>query len=70
MEEQLTIPFMYCRYNLFRDAQFVQNIFDTLVKYINRVVIIFQNTSQLFYFYMKIFHIGANFEIPEQKLVI
>ena len=32
--------------------QFVKKLFDALVTYINRVVITFENTSALFYFYM------------------
>ena len=50
---------MYCCYSLFRDVQFVQNVSDTLVNYINKVVITFENTSQLFYFCIKMFHTGA-----------
>ena len=30
--------------------------------YINRLAVPFENTSQEFYFYMKIFHTGTNFE--------
>ena len=68
MEEQLKLfPFRYCWYNLLRYVQYVQKRFDTLINYINRVVVTFQNTSQVFYFYMKIFHTGINFEKPEQK---
>ena len=68
MEEQLKLfPFRYCLYNLFRYVQYVQKRFDTLINYINRVVVTFENTSQVFYFYMKIFHTGTNFEKPEQK---
>ena len=68
MEEQLKLfPFRYCWYNLFRYVQYVQKRFDTLINYINRVVVTFQNTSQVLYFYMKIFHTGTNFEKPEQK---
>ena len=40
-----------------------------LSNYINRVVITFENTSQVFYFYMKIFHTGPNFEKSEKKRV-
>ena len=69
MEEQLAIPSRYCWYNLFRDVQFVQDLFHTLINYINRVVVTFENTSQEFYFYMKIFHTGTNFEKLEQKRV-
>ena len=50
-------------YNLSR------NLFDTLINYINRIVATFQNTSQVFYFYMKILHTGTNFEKLEQKRV-
>ena len=46
--------FWYCQYNLLRDVQFVQRPFNTLVNYINRVVITFENTFQVFYFYMKV----------------
>ena len=42
-------------------------LFDTLVKYINRVVVTFENTSQLFYFCTKIFHTRATFERLEQR---
>ena len=38
-----------------------EQIFDMLSNYINRVVITFENTSQVFYFYLKIFHTGPNF---------
>ena len=39
--------FRYCWYNLFRDVQFVQKHFDTLVNYIiNRVALPFENTFQ------------------------
>ena len=34
MEEQITTLFRYCWYNLFRDVQFVQKPFDTLIIYI------------------------------------
>ena len=68
MEEQLKLfPFRYCWYNLLRYVQYVQKRFDTLINYINRVVVTFENTSQVFYFYMKISHTGTNFEKPEQK---
>ena len=68
MEEQLKLfPFRYCWYNLLRYVQYVQKRFDTLINYINRVVVTFENTSQVFYFYRKIFHTGTNFEKPEQK---
>ena len=60
---------MYDWYNLFKGIQFVQKLFDTLINYINRVVVTFENTSQQFYFYVKIFYTGANFEKPEQKCV-
>ena len=46
-----------------------KELFDTLISYINRVVVTFENTSQEFYFYMEIFHTGTNFEKPEQKRV-
>ena len=62
MEEQLTIPFRYCWYDLFRGIQFVQKLFDTLINYIYRIAVTFENTSQEFYFYMTIFHTGTNFE--------
>ena len=55
--------------NLFRDIQFVKERFDTLINNINRVVVTFENTSQKFYFCMKIFHTRTNFEKPEQKRV-
>ena len=42
---------------LFREAQFVQNFFDTLINYINRIVI----TNRIY------FSGGTNFEKPEQK---
>ena len=32
----------------------------------NRVVVTFENTSEVFYLYMKIFDTGTNFEKPEQ----
>ena len=59
----------YSWYNLFRHLQFVQELFGTLINYINRVVFTFENTSQEFYFCMKVFHTGTNFEKPEQKRV-
>ena len=37
---------MYDWYNLFKGIQFVQKLFDTLINYINRVVVTFENTSQ------------------------
>ena len=69
MENNYQFSFRYCRYNLFRDVQFVQELFDILINYINRVVVTSENTSQEFYFYLKIFHTGTNFEKPEQKSV-
>ena len=38
---------------------------DTLINYINRVVVAFENISQVFYVYLKIFQTGTNFEKPE-----
>ena len=61
--------FRDCWYNLFRDVQFAQELFDALISYIKRVVVTFENTSQALYFYMEIFHAGTNFENPEQKRV-
>ena len=61
--------FTICWYNLFRDVQFAQELFDALISYIKRVVVTFENTSQALYFYMEIFHAGTNFENPEQKRV-
>ena len=66
MEKQITISVRYCWYNLFRDVQFVQELFDTLINYNNRVIVRFENTSQEFYFYMKIFHTGTNFETRKE----
>ena len=60
---------MYFWYNQFSDLKFVKGLFDTLINDINRVVVTFENTSQVFYFYMKIFHTRTNFEKPEQKCV-
>ena len=53
--------FFNCKYNLFRDKQFVEKLFDKLINYINRVVVTFENTSQELYSYIKILHTGANF---------
>ena len=53
--------FWHCQYNLLREVQFVQKLFNTFVNYINKVVTTFENTSQVFYFYMK-------FSILEQIL--
>ena len=50
---------------MFRDVQFVQELFDTLINYINRIAVTFENTSQE----LKNFSTGTNFEKPEQKLV-
>ena len=33
------------------------------------LVVTFENISQAFYFYIKIFHTGTTFEKPEQKRV-
>ena len=52
MGEQLTQFFL----GSFGNAEFAQKFFDTLVSYINRVV-------------MEFFHSGANFEILQQKHV-
>ena len=41
--------------------------FHALINYISRVVITSGRTSQVFYFYMKIFDTGTNFDKPEQK---
>ena len=60
---------MYFWYNLFSDLKFVKGLFDTLISNINRVVVTFENTSQEFYFYMKILHTRPDFEKPEQKCV-
>ena len=43
--------------------------FHALINYISREVITFGRTSQVFYFYMKIFDTGTNFDKPEQKHV-
>ena len=40
-----------------------------MINYINTVVFTFEITSQLFYFYKKIFHMGAIFETSEQESV-
>ena len=61
--------FRYCWFNLFRGVQFLQKLFDTLISYIDRVLIKFENTSQVFYFYMKILQTGTNFVRVEQKRV-
>ena len=58
-----------CWDKLFRDVQFLQEPFHRLINYINRLIVRFENTSQEFYFYMKIFHSGTNFEKPEKKRV-
>ena len=55
--------------HLFSYAKFVQKIFDTLINYINRVVITFDIISQVFYFYMNNFHTGENYEKPVQNCV-
>ena len=59
--------FTYCWYNLFRNVEFVLKLFDTLVNYINKVVIAYKNIYQPFYFHIKISHSGANFKTPEQN---
>ena len=51
------------------DVECVQKLFDALLNYINKVVITYQNTSQLFYFCMKVPLTRINFETLEQKHV-
>ena len=46
-----------------------KNILIHWLIYVNRLAVTFENISQEFYFYMKIFHTGTNFEKPEQKHV-
>ena len=46
-----------------------KNSFDILINYIYRVVVTFENISQEFYFYMKIFNTRTNFEKSEEKRV-
>ena len=58
----------YCSYNLFRDVQFVEKLFDTVINDINRVIVTLENTSQEFYFYMKIFSVSGKFCSTLSKL--
>ena len=67
--ESLNLKKLLSRF-LFGDVQFVQKIFDTLIDYIQRVVVAFENTLREFYFCMKSFHTGKNFEKLEQERVI
>ena len=53
---------LYCWYNLFRDIQFIKELFDTLINNVNMVVVTFENTSQEFYFYMNIFRTRTHFQ--------
>ena len=51
-----------------RHVLFVQILFAQLVNFINRAVIIFENT-QFYYFSRETFHFGKKFEAQEQKRV-